>query len=214
MSARAYIATMSAELLYDAIVNGEQQSPRLTWYDDASGERIELSGRTLTNWVAKAANWLQVEAALEPGETLGLMVPASHWRAGYWALAAWSQGLLVVTDVTAPGLAAADTVVGLDDDPAAASADLVEPAASLAASPLQAMPDAMPPFTGGTGDPTWASASAGSAGRVLVDATKGIESLRCVAQVITAGGSVVLVRNADPAQYDRRVLIEQITATA
>lgn len=70
--------------------------PRLTWYG-ADGERIELSARVLTNWVAKTANLL-VEELLDdleaPGPVL-LDVPA-HWRSVVWVLAAWTVGAEVV----------------------------------------------------------------------------------------------------------------------
>ena len=60
--------------------------PRLTWYDDlpgpTEGERIELSARVLANWVSKAANLLQDDAAAGPGTTVGLDLPA-HWRSLY-----------------------------------------------------------------------------------------------------------------------------------
>jgi uncharacterized protein (TIGR03089 family) len=73
--------------------------PRLTWYDDepgaTQGERIELSARVLTNWVNKAANLLQDDAAAGPGTTVGIDLP-THWRALYWALAVWSVGAEVV----------------------------------------------------------------------------------------------------------------------
>ncbi len=72
--------------------------PRLTWYDDADGptrgERIELSGRVLANWVAKAANLLTDELGVERGDVVVLDLPA-HWRALYWALAAWRVGAVV-----------------------------------------------------------------------------------------------------------------------
>jgi uncharacterized protein (TIGR03089 family) len=41
--------------------------PVLTWYDDATGERVELSGVTLDNWVAKTANLLVDGCGLTPG---------------------------------------------------------------------------------------------------------------------------------------------------
>ena len=37
---------------------GDPARPLLTWYDDGTGERVELSGATLGNWVAKTANLL------------------------------------------------------------------------------------------------------------------------------------------------------------
>src|SRR6478735_9054066 len=93
--------------------------PRLTWYDDepgpTAGERIELSARVLTNWVAKAANLLQDDLSAEPGTTVGLDLPA-HWRAVYWALAAWSVGAEVVVGTAATG---ADVLVTADVQTAA-----------------------------------------------------------------------------------------------
>ncbi|HEX3004764.1 MAG TPA: TIGR03089 family protein, partial [Angustibacter sp.] len=72
--------------------------PRLTWYDDADGptrgERIELSGRVIANWVAKAANLLVDELGVERGDVVVLDLP-THWRAVYWALAAWRVGAVV-----------------------------------------------------------------------------------------------------------------------
>ena len=84
----------------------DQARPRLTWYDDepgpTAGERIELSARVLANWVAKAANLLQDDAAAGPGTTVGLDLPA-HWRSLYWALATWSVGATVVVGSEASG---------------------------------------------------------------------------------------------------------------
>ncbi|NUR14702.1 MAG: TIGR03089 family protein [Dermatophilaceae bacterium] len=93
--------------------------PRLTWYDDepgpTAGERIELSARVLANWVSKAANLLQDDAAAGPGTTVGLDLPA-HWRSLYWALATWSVGATVVVGPEAPG---ADVLVTQSPDAAA-----------------------------------------------------------------------------------------------
>jgi len=131
---------VNSDDLRAALLAGDLTRPRLTWYDGGTGERVDLSGKTLAKWVAKAANWLQMEAALAPGDQLGLTIPADHWRAIYWSLAAWTRGLTVTTN------ADADAVVSLEGG--SATADLVEPAAALAASPLQAFPDAMPPPVG------------------------------------------------------------------
>ena len=88
------------------MVAADPGRPRLTWYDDApgstTGERIELSARVLANWVSKAANLLQDDAAAGPGTTVGLDLPA-HWRSLYWALAAWSVGATVVVGGAAAG---------------------------------------------------------------------------------------------------------------
>ncbi len=100
--------------LLGSLVASDAARPRLTFYDDAEGptrgERIELSGRVLANWVAKAANLLQDDLDGAPATTVGLDLPA-HWRAVYWALAAWSVGATVVVG---PGARRADVVVTTD----------------------------------------------------------------------------------------------------
>ncbi len=57
-----------ARVFADAVAT-DPNRPLLTWYDDATGERTELSGATLANWVAKTANLLVDELALGPGGT-------------------------------------------------------------------------------------------------------------------------------------------------
>jgi len=88
------------------MVASDPGRPRLTWYDDGpgptAGERIELSARVLANWVSKAANLLQDDAAAGPGTTVGLDLPA-HWRSLYWALATWSVGATVVVSSDGDG---------------------------------------------------------------------------------------------------------------
>lgn len=80
------------------LASSDPTRPRLTWYDDADGptrgERIELSGRVIANWVAKAANLLVDELDVERGDVVVLDLPA-HWRALYWALAVWRVGAVV-----------------------------------------------------------------------------------------------------------------------
>lgn len=68
--------------------------PRLTWYGD-DGERIELSGAVLANWVAKTTNLLVEEYDAQPGSMVGVNLPV-HWRTVTWALATWRVGATVV----------------------------------------------------------------------------------------------------------------------
>lgn len=97
------------------MLKADAAAPRVTFYDDATGERVEFSGKVIANWAAKAANFLVEEAEAGPGTTVGLALP-SHWRAMYWALASWSVGATVVV-----GSAAVDADVVVTDDPAAAA---------------------------------------------------------------------------------------------
>jgi uncharacterized protein (TIGR03089 family) len=79
----------------------------VTFYDDATGERVELSVATFANWVAKTANLLQGDLAAGPGDRVALLLPA-HWQTAVWVLACASVG--VVADVGGDA-AAADVVV-------------------------------------------------------------------------------------------------------
>ena len=77
----------------------------MTFYDDRTGERVELSVATYANWVAKTASLLQDELGLEHGDRLHLDLPP-HWLGPVWLGAAWSLGL-VVSPRGGPGPAAA-----------------------------------------------------------------------------------------------------------
>lgn len=83
-----------AELLRQAL-RRDAARPLVTYYDDATGERTELSVATAANWVAKAGNLLVTDLELEDGDALGIALPP-HWQACVWLLAAWSCGVTVV----------------------------------------------------------------------------------------------------------------------
>lgn len=85
--------------------------PFTTFYDDATGERVELSVVTFDNWVSKTANYLQDELSVEPGDRVALLLPA-HWQTQVWLLACWSVGAVAVPDGDP---AAADAVVAGPD---------------------------------------------------------------------------------------------------
>lgn len=79
----------------------------MTFYDDATGERVELSVATFANWVAKTANLLQGDLGVGPGDRVTLLLPA-HWQTAVWLLACSSVG--AVADVGGDPVAA-DVVV-------------------------------------------------------------------------------------------------------
>lgn len=99
-----------ADLLRSALA-ADPARPLVTFYDDATGERVELSVATFANWVAKTANLLQDELSAEPGDRVALLLP-THWQTAVWLLACSSVG--VVADVAGPP-AAADVVVSGPD---------------------------------------------------------------------------------------------------
>jgi|SRR5690625_3958238 len=81
--------------------------PRITWYA-GGGERVELSGKVLDNWVAKTTNLLVEDLDAEPGLRVLLDLPA-HWKQVVWALSVWRAGATVVLDSQASN-------PGADDD--------------------------------------------------------------------------------------------------
>ncbi|HEY0125596.1 MAG TPA: TIGR03089 family protein, partial [Blastococcus sp.] len=81
--------------LFAEAVRRSPAAPLITSYDDATGERVELSGTTLANWVAKTANLLQDEFDVGPGSTVAVALPV-HWQAAAVLLATWSCGATVL----------------------------------------------------------------------------------------------------------------------
>jgi uncharacterized protein (TIGR03089 family) len=106
-----------ADLLRSAL-SADPGRPLVTFYDDATGERVELSVATFANWVAKTANLLQNDLAAPPGDRVALLLPA-HWQTAVWLLACASVG--VVADMGGDA-GAADVVVSGPDSLDAARA--------------------------------------------------------------------------------------------
>ena len=88
--------TLTAALLGPLRTGSAAARPLITFYDDATGERVELSGTTTANWAAKAANLLRDECDVEPGTRVALLLPA-HWQTAAVLLAAWWCGAEVVS---------------------------------------------------------------------------------------------------------------------
>jgi uncharacterized protein (TIGR03089 family) len=96
--------------------------PRITYYDDATGERIELSTATLANWAAKTGNLLRDELGAGPSSRVAVLLPA-HWQTaavlfGIWwigAEAVMGGGAADVALCTVDRLPDADEAVGVGE---------------------------------------------------------------------------------------------------
>ncbi|QIX25938.1 TIGR03089 family protein [Nocardioides sp. JQ2195] len=86
------VATFPA-LLAD-MLRKDPGRPLVTFYDDATGERVELSVATYSNWVAKTSSLLVEELDLEPGDRVLVDLP-THWLGPVFLGAAWNAGLVV-----------------------------------------------------------------------------------------------------------------------
>lgn len=108
---RVTATTRTPAGLLDDALRADPARPFITFYDDATGERVELSVATFANWVAKTANLLQDDLSAQPGDRLALLLPA-HWQTAVWVLAGCAVGVVV-----APGCdpASADLVVSGPD---------------------------------------------------------------------------------------------------
>jgi len=74
-------------------VRNSASTPAVTYYDGA--ERIELSYKSLDNWVAKTSNFLRDEIEVSESDTIYLDLPA-HWLKVVWLLSIWATGCRVV----------------------------------------------------------------------------------------------------------------------
>lgn len=95
------------DALLAPLLAGDPAKPLITFYDDATGERIELSGATFGNWVAKTANLLRDECDVEPGAPVAVLLPA-HWQTAAALCAIWSCGAEAVADPAGAEVALAD----------------------------------------------------------------------------------------------------------
>ena len=216
-----------AEVL-TGLLRSDPTSPRITCYDDGTGERIELSGKVLANWVSKAANLLQDELDAGPGTTVALRLPPDHWRTYYWALAAWSVGAHVTTTA-----APSDIAVGVTAEPSGntqivvtlsalarrATADVpaggIDEARELSSYGDAFVPYRVPADTDPALDDTSYADLVDVGGalrrRVLVTGDPG-EALRHALAVWADDGSVLLLRDVRPEDVDRRLATERAEA--
>jgi uncharacterized protein (TIGR03089 family) len=95
------------DALLAPVLAADPRRPLITFYDDASGERLEFSGETLANWVAKTANLLRDECDVEPGTRVAVLLPA-HWQSAVALLGAWWNGAVVTADPVGADVALAD----------------------------------------------------------------------------------------------------------
>jgi uncharacterized protein (TIGR03089 family) len=109
------LTTLTSALL-DPLMVADPVGPRITYYDDATGERIELSTVTLANWAAKTGNLLRDEMGAGPAARVAVLLPA-HWQTAAVLFGIWWIGAEVVLDGGAAdiGLCTADRLAEADD---------------------------------------------------------------------------------------------------
>ena len=213
--------------LFAAAVRRDGGAPFLTYYDDTTGERIELSAVTTANWVAKTANLLVDEYDLESGETVAIGLPP-HWLGVVWALSTWSAGASLTSGTGSLAITGPDFAIRGSRETVASA---LLPLGGRFREPLPDgihdygaevynHPDVFVPF-----DPPVPTSSAyddlthddliGTAepvtDRILVtrDLTTR-DGVSLLVGVISGGGSIVLCRNLDATKLERRVADEKV----
>jgi uncharacterized protein (TIGR03089 family) len=209
----APVTTFTA--LLDRRLAADPGQPLLTFYDDATGERTELSVKTFSNWVSKTANLYADELLLGPGDAIRIDLP-THWLGPVFLGAAWASGLEVTDD--------ADVAVvgpdGLETEAATVVACALHPFAIPFAAPLPAgvldhgvlwpgQSDVFTPYAA-----TELDVPAADDRRLITD----VDPLTTDGQQLLLGllagtGSLVLVADPDEGQWPARSQSERATAS-
>jgi uncharacterized protein (TIGR03089 family) len=122
----------------DRLLDGlpDPARPFVTYYDHATGERVELSGVTTANWVAKTSNFLVEDLDAGPGTRVRVGLP-SHWLRLVWLLSCWTVGAAVVDEAADVGVSGPELVA---DEPHRVAASL-RPLGARFAEPPQGFLD-------------------------------------------------------------------------
>ena len=221
------------------MLRADPVGPRITHYDDATGERIELSAVTLANWAAKTGNLLRDELAAGPASRVAVLLPA-HWQTAAVLFGVWWIGAEVVLEgnadialCTAERLDEADSAVS-GGEVAVLSLDafgrpapdlpvgVTDYATAVRVHGDQIVPEAQPgPALAGQSAAQLLAACAQSAAmqgltstdRVLSTATWERPELLVdgLLAILAVGASLVQVANPDPALQPRRIETEKVT---
>lgn len=223
---------------FTATVAARPDQPLITFYDDTTGERAELSGATLANWVAKTANLLVDGLGLGPGSVAVVRLPP-HWQTAAVLLGCWAAGLTVdlagdgsgeVAFVAAPvdapptadevyALALAPLGLPFRPGPPPGTQDFIVEMRSYGDHlPALATRPELPALTDGGRHADLVRAGRDRAvppgTRVLIDANVDPHPLAWLVAPLVAGSSIVLCRNLDPQLVERRLAVERAVRAA
>lgn len=231
-------ATLSGAIL-DPLLRADPVGPRITYYDDATGERIELSAVTLANWAAKTGNLLRDELGAGPASRVAILLPA-HWQTAAVLFGVWWIGAEAVLDgpadlalCTAERLDEADAaapggeVAVLSLDPFGRPVDglpigVTDYATAVRVHGDQIVPEARPgpALAGRTVEQVRAECERAVAIRALTSRDRVLSTVSWpgpaelvdgLLAILSVGGSLVQVANPDPAALPRRIETEKVT---
>jgi uncharacterized protein (TIGR03089 family) len=232
------VRQLTPELQYAQLVAGDTSRPFVTYYDEQTGERSELSVKSLTNWVVKTHHLLTTELGLGVGDTAYVAVPA-HWISVPILLGCLTAGLALtdegdanvafVTPETLPEAKHVDERYAIAPAAAAAGFAAAPPAPALDyVSSVRPHEDKWPSVQlfGGPDDACLPGRTRGEVAELAADSglapgtrllttrswTSPQDWIETVLAPVAAGGSVVFVANCpDDSVIERRMAQERVT---
>ena len=224
------------------MLRADPVGPRITYYDDASSERIELSAVTLANWAAKTGNLLREELGGGADSRIAVLLPA-HWQTAAVLFGAWWIGADVVLDAAADADIALCTAERLEQADATGAGEVAVLSLDAFGRPVPDLPIGVTDYATAVrvhGDQIVGEQNPGPAlaGRSVDDvlracrnasAAQGLTATDRVLStaswatpddvigglltVLSVGGSLVQVANPDPAGLARKRETEKVTRT-
>lgn len=228
---------LSAAIL-DPMLRADPVGPRITYYDDATGERIELSAVTLANWAAKTGNLLRDELGAGPSSRVAALLPA-HWQTAAVLFGAWWIGAEVVFGSDAD--IALCTLDRLDEADATGATEVAVLSLDAFGRPVPDLPIGVtdyatavrvhgdqiageqrpgPALDGRSVEYVLDACQKSAAAQGLTDGDRVLSTapwdsaddvIDGLLSVLSVGGSLVYVANADPAALARKIETEKVT---
>jgi uncharacterized protein (TIGR03089 family) len=232
------VTTLSGAIL-DPMLRADPVGPRITYYDDATGERIELSAVTLANWAAKTGNLLRDELGGGPDSRVAVLLPA-HWQTAAVLFGVWWIGAEAILDPADAEIALC-TVDRIDDADATGAGEVAvlsldpfgRPATDLPvgvtdyATAVRVHGDQIvaernpgPAMAGRSVDEVLGACQNSASARGLTAGERALSTaswdgpddvIDGLLAVLAIGGSLVQVANPDAASLPRRIETEKVT---
>jgi uncharacterized protein (TIGR03089 family) len=229
---------LSAAIL-NPMLRADPVGPRITYYDDATGERIELSAVTLANWAAKTGNLLRDELGAGPASRVAVLLPA-HWQTAAVLFGVWWIGADVLLNGSDADIALC-TAERLDEADATGASEVAVLSLDAFGRPAPDLPIGVTDYATAVrvhGDQIVAEQHPGPAlsGRSVeqvLDACQKTAAAKALTaddrvlstaswstaddvidgllSVLAVGGSLVYVANPDPAGLPHRTETEKVT---
>jgi len=232
---------LSAAIL-DPMLRADPVGPRITYYDDATGERIELSAVTLANWAAKTGNLLRDELGAGPASRVAVLLPA-HWQTAAVLFGVWWIGADALLGGGPDIDVALCTAERLDEADATGAAEVAVLSLDAFGRPVPDLPIGVtdyatavrvhgdqivaeqhpgPALAGRSVEQVLAACQKAATAKALTASDRVLSTapwdtpddvIDGLLSVLAVGGSLVYVANPDPTALPRRIETEKVTRT-